>query len=296
LLKTVVDAGVPVLVFFAMVVVGIGVTAADFRRIARRPGCVLAAVLGQAVLLPLFGWLMVRGLDLQPTVALGVLLVAASPTGATANVYTQLARGDVALSVTLTALSGLVAWLIAPAALAIVLVREGATAESTVPPGVLTGHLIVLLVVPVLCGMGVRRRWPGVAERHGKTLLRLSVVALVTLLGLVISLEASRFVDNWPEIAPAALLLTVLAFGAGWATGWASGAGGSGRFAMGMAFAVRNVGIATAVAITVLGRAEFAVFATAYFLTQVPILLTAALVSRAATASRESTPSEVALG
>jgi BASS family bile acid:Na+ symporter len=157
----------------------------------------------------------------------------------------------------------------------------------------LTGHLLVLLVVPVLCGMSVRRRWPGVAERYGKTLLRLNVAALVTLQGLVIALESDRFADSWPEIAPAALLLTVLAFGAGWATGLASGAGGTDRFAMGMVFAVRNVGIATAVAITVLGRAEFAVFATAYFLTQVPILLTAALVSRAATASRESTPSEV---
>jgi len=70
----------------------------------------------------------------------------------------------------------------------------------------------------------------------------------------------------------------------------------TGRFAMGIVFAVRNVGIVTAVALTVLDRAEFAVFATAYLLTQVQILLAAALVSRAATASRESTPSEVTLG
>ncbi len=69
-----------------------------------------------------------------------------------------------------------------------------------------------------------------------------------------------------------------------------------GRVAMGMVFAVRNVGIATTVAIMVLGRAEVAVFVTAYFLTQVPILLTATLVSRAATAGRESTPPEVTLG
>jgi hypothetical protein len=61
-------------------------------------------------------------------------------------------------------------------------------------------------------------------------------------------------------------LLTLLAFGAGWATGWARGAGAMDRFTVGMVFVVRNVGIATAIAVTVLGRVEFAVFATAYFL------------------------------
>jgi ACR3 family arsenite efflux pump ArsB len=75
-------------------------------------------------------------------------------------------------------------------------------------------------------------------------------------------------------------LLTVLAFGAGWATGWASGAGATDRFAAGMVFVVRNVRIATAIAVTVLGRVEFAVFATAYFLAQVPILLVSVLMFR----------------
>jgi hypothetical protein len=75
-------------------------------------------------------------------------------------------------------------------------------------------------------------------------------------------------------------LLTVLAFGAGWVTGWASAAGATDRLTVGMVFVVRNVGIATAIAVTVLGRVEFAVFATAYFLAQTPILLAAVLVLR----------------
>jgi ACR3 family arsenite efflux pump ArsB len=74
--------------------------------------------------------------------------------------------------------------------------------------------------------------------------------------------------------------LTALAFGAGWATGWACGAGARDRYTVGMVFVVRNVGIATAIAVTILGRVEFAVFATAYFLAQVPLLLAAALVFR----------------
>ena len=92
--------------------------------------------------------------------------------------------------------------------------------------------------------------------------------------------EAEHFASALTDIAAVAALLTVLAFGAGWATAWASGAGVMDRFTVGMVFVVRNVGIATAIAVTVLGRVEFAVFATAYFLAQVPILLTAVLVFR----------------
>ena len=74
-------------------------------------------------------------------------------------------------------------------------------------------------------------------------------------------------------------LLSGLAFAAGWATGWAGG-DRTDRFTVGLVFVVRNVGVATAVAVTVLGRLEFAVFAAAYFLCQAPLLLAAALLHR----------------
>lgn len=82
------------------------------------------------------------------------------------------------------------------------------------------------------------------------------------------------------EITTAVALLTVFAFGAGWSSGWISGADFMDRFTVGLVFVVRNVGIATAIAVTVLGRIGFAVFATAYFLAQTPILLAAAFAFR----------------
>ncbi len=277
MLKTVVDAGVPVLVFFAMVVVGMELTTSDFRRVARQPGTVAAATVGQFVLLPVIGWLLVLCLGLQPDIARGMLLVAACPSGAMANVYTYLARANVALSVTLTAVSCLAAVLTTPLALAALQAQDEESTGFPVPFTVLAGQLFLLLVLPVLAGMGIRRRWPDITRRHGRTLLGLSIAALAALLGFVIVQEAEQFASALTEIAAAAALLTVLAFGAGWATGWASAAGATDRFTMGMVFVVRNVGIATAIAVTVLGRVEFAVFATAYFLTQVPILLAAVL-------------------
>jgi BASS family bile acid:Na+ symporter len=280
MLKIVVDAGVPALVFFAMVVVGMDLTAEDFRRVARQPGTVVAATVGQVVLLPLIGWLLVRGLDPQPAIAQGMLLVAACPSGAMANVYTYLARANVALSVTLTAVSCLAAVLTTPLALTVLADENGDATGFPVPFGLLTGQLLLLLVVPVLSGMGIRRRWPDITRRHARTLLAVSVATLAALLGMIIVQEADQFASALTDLAAATGVLTVLAFAAGWATGWARGAGASDRFALGMVFVVRNVGIATAIAVTALGRVEFAVFATAYFLAQVPLLLAVVLLFR----------------
>lgn len=280
LLKSVVDAGVPALVFCAMIVVGMELTVDDFRRVLRRPGTVALAIIGQVVLLPLLGWLLVRLFPLQPTVAQGVLLVAACPNGGMANVYSYLARANVALSVTLTAVSSLAAFLTTPLALALLPSQGGEASGIAVPRGILAGQMALLLVLPVLAGMQIRRRWPNAARRHGKILLGFSVAALVALLGIVIAKEAEQFASALVNLLAAATLFTVLAFGAGWMTGWACGGEVADRFTIGMVFVVRNVGIATAIAVTALGRVEFAVFATAYFLVQVPVLLAFALVFR----------------
>jgi BASS family bile acid:Na+ symporter len=295
MLKSVVDVGVPIILVFGMTTVGLGLTAADFRQVVRRPWVVLMAVLVQTALLPTIGWILTRSLGLQPIVAAGLMLVAACPSGATANLYTQLARGDVALSVTLTAISCLTAGFTMPFVLAALKIDEIGAAEAIVPTKVLAIQLLALLVLPVVVGMSARRLWPAVAERHGRLLLRVGIATLVVLLGLVIVEQSERFADAFTEIASAASLLTVLTFGAGWLTGFATGCGPRSRFAVGMVFAVRNAGVATAVAVTALGRIEFAVFATAYFLSQFPILLCGALLFRPSRGGAPDGIPEVAL-
>jgi ACR3 family arsenite efflux pump ArsB len=134
--------------------------------------------------------------------------------------------------------------------------------------------------------MGIRRRWPDITKRHRRTLPGFSVATLAALLGFIIVQEAEHFAGALTEIAAA--LLAVLAFGAGWTTSWASGARATDRPTVGMVFVVRNVGIATAIAVTVLGQVVFAVFATAYFLAQAPILLAAVVYSDAWVADRSN--------
>ena len=279
MLKPVLDIGVPALVILTMVVVGLGLTVGDFRRVAGMPGLVAAATVGQLVFLPLIALVLVRSLGLSPSVEKGMLLVAACPAGSMANLYGQLARANVALSVSLTAVSCLAAIVTMPALMIGFRAYLGETATFIVPVPAIIGQLSLTLILPILAGMAVRRRWPATTERHRRGLFALSLGALAALIGLVIAQEAGHFAAELGEIALAVTLLTGLAFAAGWATGWAGG-DRTDRFTVGLVFVVRNVGVATAVAVTVLGRLEFAVFAAAYFLCQAPLLLAAAFLHR----------------
>lgn len=280
MLRLLVDVGVPILAFTAMLVVGMELTVDDFRRVARRPGLVGLATIGQFVLLPFIGWLLVRFFHLQPVIAQGLLLVTTCPSGAMANVYTFLARANVALSVTLTAVSSMASLLMTPLAIAILQTHTEESTVLTMPIGHLAGQLLLLLILPVSIGMILRHHWPDVTKRHGRILMGVSIAALATLLLAIIVQQANQFIVALPVVAATASILTVLAFAAGWVTGQICRVNTADCFTLGMVFVVRNAGIATAIAVTVLGRSEFAVFGTAYFLAQVPTLLAAVCVFR----------------
>jgi bile acid:Na+ symporter, BASS family len=280
MLKSIIGVAVPAMVFLAMSAVGVGLTVADLRRAARRRGLVAAATVGQAVCLPLIALALVGPLGLSPSLAKGMLLVAACPAGSMANLYNYLARADVALSVTLTAVSSLAGVLTLPIVTLCLQQYLGEQAEFNVPAQAVVGNLVLTLLLPILTGMGVRRLWPAVAERHQRGLLALSIGLLIAVIGLIVAHEAGHIAAEIGQVAVAVAALTGLALAAGWTTGWAGGVGATARFTVGVVFAVRNVGIATALAVTALGQVEFAGFATAYFLAQAPLLLTVALAHR----------------
>src|SRR5918997_4703551 len=101
--------GLPVALAIIMFGLGLGLTVADFRRIARHPKAVSIALACQVVLLPLVCFALVLAFDLPALLGIGMLLLAASPGGTTANLFSHLFRGDVALNITLTAVNSLIA-------------------------------------------------------------------------------------------------------------------------------------------------------------------------------------------
>ncbi len=102
------SVGLPIALAIIMFGLGLGLTVADFKRVGQHPRAVVVALTCQLVLLPAVCFGLVRLFDLDPLLAIGMLLLAASPGGTTANLYSHLFHGDVALNITLTAVNSII--------------------------------------------------------------------------------------------------------------------------------------------------------------------------------------------
>lgn len=279
-MKTFVDVAIPLITFLLLTAVGLDLTAADFARVRRQPRLVAAGVLGPLVLLPPLALALQHVFAPPWAVGAGLLLVAACPIGGISNTYSLLAGAATALSVTLTGASCLLAVATLPAQARLFEAVLGRPLGFTAPVGALVAQLLFMLTLPVATGMLVRRRWPRVAERHSLGLRRLAAWGLGLLIVIVVWDQVELFRSALFETARLAAGFVALSFAVGWALGGLLRAEARERFTLAMEFATRNVAVATAVAVTLLGRVEFAVFATSYFLTELPLALVAVTVFR----------------
>jgi ACR3 family arsenite efflux pump ArsB len=146
-------------------------------------------------------------------------------------------------------------------------------------PAMLPAQLLLMVMLPVTTGMWFRYRWPGVAEERRPAIQRAAFVALALLLVLIIGSDVDQFTSGLSGTVPLAVAFVVLSFG--WAGWWLPRCGTAPRpVHAGRGFATRNVAIATAIAVTLLGQASFAFFGATYFLTELPLMLVAIAVYR----------------
>ena len=279
-MKSFVDVAIPVITFLLLAAVGLDLTRADFARVRRQPRLVVAGLLGPLVLLPPVALALHHVFDPPWVLSAGLLLIAACPIGGISNTYSLLAGAATALSVTLTAGSCLLAVVTLPAQTRLFEALLGRPLGFTAPVGALLAQLLFMLTLPVATGMFVRSRWPALAERHSLGLRRLAAWGLGLLIVIVIWDQHALFRGALLGTARLAACFVLLSFAVGWALGGLLRAEPRERFTLAAEFATRNVAIATAVAVTLLGRIEFAVFATTYFLTELPLALVAATVFR----------------
>lgn len=156
----------------------------DFKLIAERPKPVLIGLIGQIILLPLIAWAIILSLftsHLSPLFIIGIMLVACSPGGSSSNVFSMLAKGDVALSVTLTACSSIITLFTLPLIMAWVTSSVGAAVNIHLPVGKLLIQNIVLMVVPISIGFIVNLFKPQAADKIHNVLKRIAMPALVLL-------------------------------------------------------------------------------------------------------------------
>jgi BASS family bile acid:Na+ symporter len=271
-MKEILDVAIPAVVFLTMIVVGLDLTAADFERVRQKPGLVAAGLLGPLLLLPPAALLLVRVLAPPAHLEAGLLLIASCPVGGISNTYNYLARASTALSVTLTGTSCLLAVVTMPLVARFFELSLGRPFGFEIPVAALLGQLVVMLLVPIALGMGLRRLAPAFAARHERAFRAVAMVGLALLVAFVIVQETDRFREGMAQTVALAAGLVVLALAAGALVGLAVRAGSSDRFTLSVEFATRNVAVATVVAITLLGEVRFAVFATVYFLVELLIV------------------------
>lgn len=207
----------PVALFVIMLGMGMTLKLADFSRVFQLPAAVLTGLAGQMLLVPLLAFAVVSVFSLPPELAIGLMILSFAPGGATSNMMTFLSKGDVALSITLTAFASLLTPFTIPWLTQWALDHWlGETRSIDLPVLQIMMRLVVITVVPVSLGMWLHRSKPDLAARLVRVVKPLSIAFLMfVIVGIVIK--------NWqqmPEflaaVGPAAITLNLLALTCGY--------------------------------------------------------------------------------
>ena len=198
----------PILIVL-MFLLGTDLNKKSFTDVARNPRAVIIGMIGQIILLPLIAFALAWILNLPPVYFMGLVLIACCPGGSSSNVFSMLAKGDVALSVTLTAISSIITLFTIPVIMEFVsrFVTEQSGVEVNLPFGRLIVQNIVLLFVPLFIGIMFRHYLPGPAAKVNKVLSKLAFPALMTL-ALVFFLQNTQAIKE--NIAVLGLTVTAL--------------------------------------------------------------------------------------
>ncbi|WP_311765300.1 bile acid:sodium symporter family protein [Streptomyces zingiberis] len=205
---------VPYLLGVVMFGMGLTLTPPDLRGVARRPWVLLLGLSAQYLIMPGLGWLIAHALGLPPALAAGLVLVGCAPGGTASNVVTYLARGDVALSVSVTSVSTLLSPLVTPP-LALLLAGEFLPVDA----GSMVTDILRTVLLPVLAGLAVRLLAGRRVERALGVLPWLSVAAI----GVIVAVVVAGSADAIGAAAGTVVLAVILHNGLGLALGWAAG-------------------------------------------------------------------------
>lgn len=250
----------PLILACIMFSLGLGLAPADFKRIFTQPRALIVGVLCHFVLLPLACYAMLSLWGLSGAFAVGFMILAACPTGSTSNLLTYLARGDVALAVSFTAVASVATIFTLPLIVTWALNHYlGAARAVDVPVGLMMGQVALVLGLPVSLGMAARWRWPAWAQRFEPRATRIATVLFVLIVLLAVVKNWALLVANFASLAPFALLLNLTMLAVGFAVAWAARLSRRQSVTLGIETAVQNAALALVIASTVLKEDAMAI-------------------------------------
>jgi BASS family bile acid:Na+ symporter len=207
----------PLALAFIMLYLGMTLRLADFQSVLQRPRALIAGLVGQLLLVPLLGFGVAWSLPLDPVMAVGLMVLAACPGGVSSGLLTHLARGDVALSISLTAVTSVAAVLTLP------LVVEASmqffmTSDMSIafPLGSMVRNIFLMTTLPVLMGMALRAWQPLHMARMEPVAGRVATALFLAIILTTFWDQRQVLLDHLPRIGPASLLLNLLILVGAW--------------------------------------------------------------------------------
>ena len=210
-MNIVTDVILPLALAFIMFVLGLGLTGADFLRVIKQPRDFLVGSFSQIILLPIIAFVLVTIWPIAPELAIGVMIIAAAPGGVTSNLLTSFAKGDVALSISLTAIISLLCVFTIPL---IVLTTVDLLGVSNINQNIslasMSRDMFLIVTVPVIAGMLLRKFASGIARSFEPIAKKISIVLFILVLLGAIAAERDNVVSYFAQAGLITLALNVV--------------------------------------------------------------------------------------
>ncbi|MET0467160.1 MAG: bile acid:sodium symporter family protein [Aeromicrobium sp.] len=255
--------GLPVALGIIMFGLGLSLTVDDFRRVRQHPRAVVIALACQLLLLPAVCFGLVVLLDLPPLLGIGMLLLAASPGGTSANLFSHLFHGDVALNVTLTAINSIIAIFTLPIITNLAIAYYDREDSVSLQFSKVV-EVFAVVLVPVLLGMLVRSRRPGIAAAADKPVrIGSAVILAVLVIGILVD-QRDKIGEYFGDVGLATGLFCAISLVIGYVVPKALGVTEGQAIASSMEIGVHNATLAIYIAVEVLDTTEISVPAAVY--------------------------------
>jgi BASS family bile acid:Na+ symporter len=213
--KFLLDIFLPVALGIIMLGLGLTLTIADFKRVVVFPRAVIVGLACQMLILPVVCFFVARSFGLTGAMAVGLMLLAASPGGATANLYSHLAKGDVALNITLTAVNSVLTLITLPLIVNFSIEYFMGTEGNVTLQFRKVVEVFAIVLIPVSLGMFIRGRSVHLAARMDKPVKILSAIFLIIIIVGAVANNKDIVVKYFGEVGMAALAFNLLSMGAG---------------------------------------------------------------------------------
>lgn len=249
----------PIALGIIMLGLGLSLVIDDFKRVVLYPKAIFIGLLCQMALLPIVCFGITVLFNLPPALAVGLMLLAASPGGATANLFSHLAKGDVALNVTLTAVNSVLTLFTLPFIVNFA-IASFMQSEQVVPmqfSKIIEVFAIVLL--PVAIGMLINRKAPLFAKKLEKPVKILSAFFLVLIIVGAILKEKAHFLDYFQQVGLACLAFNLLSMALGYFVPMLLNISKKQSVAIGMEIGIHNGTLAIYIALNVIGNSEMSI-------------------------------------